>query len=75
VARAITDPYYQARALAELATAAAQAGHPDRARHLLALTLSVESPEIPGIDVVSQFFPSAVRGAAGVFVNAYRAGA
>ena len=75
LARTITDPYYQARALAQLATAAAQAGHPDRARHLLALTLSVESPEIPGIDVVSQFFPSAVRGAAGVFVSAYRAGA
>jgi len=74
LARAITDPYAGARALTELADAAAQAGDPDRARHLLALTLSMESPEIPGIEVVSQFFPSAVRGAGGVFVSAYKAG-
>jgi hypothetical protein len=36
--------------------------------------LSVESPGIRGIDVVSQFFPSAIRGAGGVFVSAYKAG-
>ena len=74
LARAITDRDGQARALAELARAAAQAGDPDRARHLLALALSVDSSEIPGIEVVSQFFPSVVRGAGGVFVSAYKAG-
>ena len=36
-------------------------------------TLSVESQEILGIDAVSQFFPSAVRGAGHVFVSAYKA--
>jgi hypothetical protein len=74
LARTITDPDFQVQALAELATATARVGDPDRARHLLALMLSVESPEIRGIDVVSQFFPSAVRGAGAVFVSAYRAG-
>ena len=36
LARAITDPYLQAQALAELASAAAQAGDPDRAYRLAA---------------------------------------
>ena len=76
LARTITDPDYQVRALAGLASAAAQAGDPDRARHLLALALIAESPEISsGIEGVSHFFPSAIRGAGGMFISAYKAGA
>jgi hypothetical protein len=59
--------------LTELAASTAQAGDPDRARYLLALALSTESSEICGIDVVSRFFPSAIRNAVGVFVDAYKA--
>jgi hypothetical protein len=71
LARTITNPDAQARALAELACAAARAGHPDRARHLLALTLSVESPEIRWwTEAVSQLFPSAIRGAGDVLSQA-----
>jgi hypothetical protein len=76
LARTITDPGAQAQALAGLASAAAQAGEPDRARHLQALALIAESPEISsGIEGVSQFFPSAIRGAGGMFISAYKAGA
>ena len=76
LARAITNPDLQAWVLAEVASAAARAGDPDRARHLLALALSAESPEIGSwIEGVSRFFPSAIRGAGGVFISAYKTGA
>jgi hypothetical protein len=66
----------QAQVIAGLASAAAQAGDPDRARHLLALALIAESPEISsGIEGVSHFFPSAIRGAGAMFISAYKAGA
>ena len=75
LARTITNPDAQAQALAQLAGAAAQAGDPDRARHLMALALSVESSAIDSwIEGVSRLFPSAIRGAGDVFIDAYKTG-
>jgi hypothetical protein len=73
LARGITDPMLQAWALAALAGAAAHVGDLDRARHLLALALSMDSPEIRWrIEQVSRLFPSAIRGAGDVFESAYK---
>jgi hypothetical protein len=64
-----------AGSLNALASAAAQAGDPDRARRLLALALSAESPEIGSwVEGVSHFFPSVIRGAGDVFISAYKTG-
>ena len=73
LARTITDPGEQTRALTELASAAIQVGDPDRARHLLALALTVDSPEIRWqIEGVTHLFPSAIKGSAQMFARAYK---
>ena len=75
LARTITDPDEQAQALGKLASAAAQAGDIDRARHLLALALSVDSPDIRWqLKGVSHLFPSTIREAGDVLANAYTTG-
>ena len=74
VARTITSPEAQARVLIVLAIAVAEADDSFRARRLLALALCAESPEIGmQIEGVSRLFPSAVRDAGGILVNAYKA--
>lgn len=74
LARTITNADDQTLAIIELARAAAQASSPDRAQRLLALALSAESPWplSRAIEVVSHVFPSAIRGAGHVFMNAYK---
>jgi hypothetical protein len=72
-ARAITDPNAQAWALAELATSAARLGDLDRTRNLLALALTAEPPEPEWvIKTVSSIFPSIIKDACDVFLNAYQ---
>jgi Flp pilus assembly protein TadD len=72
-ARAITNSDGRARAFTELATAIAEVGDLDSARHLLALAINVDPPRIRGwIEAISLFFPSIIRAAGEVFVDAYK---
>ncbi len=73
VARAITDASSRARALADLATAAAEARDIGRAGRLLAQILVIELAEIWWINTMSQFFPPAIGGAYDVLASAYTA--
>jgi len=73
LARTITDPDSRQQALAELASAIAQAGDLDRARDLLALALSADSPEIIWwIEAVTEYFPDVIAGAGPMFLTAYQ---
>jgi uncharacterized membrane-anchored protein len=73
LARTITDPDAQARSLAALATVAAQTGDLDRARHLLAVAVSLDVREIRSwAGTVSRLFPPVIREAGDVFLRAYR---
>ena len=71
LARTITDPGAQARALAGLVTVIAQAGDPDRAGRILARALIMDAPEIWWVETVSHFFPSFIGGAWDVLADAY----
>ena len=71
VARAITDASGRARALADLAAAAAGAGDIGRAGRLLAQILVTELSEIWWIGTVSQLFPPAIGDAYDVLASAY----
>ena len=57
-------------ALAELARAVAQAGDPGRARDLLALALSADSPEIVWwMEALTECFPDVVRDVGHMFLT------
>ena len=73
LARTITNPDNQAWALNIVALAAAKTGDSARTRHLLALALGAESTEIHWwVETVSRFFPSAIKDAWDVLVNAFQ---
>jgi hypothetical protein len=73
LARTITDPDAQAQALTELASAVAHVGDLAHARHLWALALGADSPEvISRVEPMSRCFPAVIRGAGGVFLSAFK---
>lgn len=71
VARTITDPYDQARALNELITAAAKVGDLDSAGRLLGRALLVDLPGVWWVETVADFFPSAIEEVLSILVSAY----
>jgi hypothetical protein len=72
LARSITDPDSQQRALAKLASAVAQAGDRDRAQDLLVLALSADSPEITWwMEALTECFPDVIAGARTMFCTAH----
>ena len=71
LAATIAHPYYQARALSDLAIAVAQAGNGDHAGRLLARAIMTDPSEIWWADIMSDLFPAVIRSSWEVFVDAY----